>query len=45
MESYVILFALAVATAWAVAYKRGNGVAWSIWQSTVLRRRSRCARR
>ena len=36
MESFVILFALSVATAWAVAYKRGNGIAWSIWLAAVL---------
>jgi acyl-CoA dehydrogenase len=31
MESFVIIFAMAVATAWALAYKRANGLAWSIW--------------
>ena len=36
MESFVILFALAVATAWALAYKRANGIAWSIWLAAVV---------
>src|SRR5688572_29251164 len=36
MESFVILFVLSVATAWAVAYKRGNGIVWSIWLAAVV---------
>jgi hypothetical protein len=31
MESFVIIAALALATAWLLAYKRANGIAWSIW--------------
>ena len=36
MESFVILFALSVATAWALAYHRANGIAWSIWVAAVV---------
>ena len=36
MESLVIVFALSVATAWALAYKRANGLAWSIWVAAVV---------
>ena len=36
MEIFVILFAVAVATGWALAYKRANGLAWSIWLAALV---------
>jgi acyl-CoA dehydrogenase len=36
MESFVILFVAAVATAWALAYKRANGIGWSIWALALV---------
>lgn len=36
MESFVIIFAIALATAWALAYKRANGIAWSVWAVALV---------
>ena len=36
MESLVIIFAFALASAWALAYKRANGLAWSLWLAALV---------
>jgi acyl-CoA dehydrogenase len=36
MESFVIIVAVGLAAAWALAYKRANGLAWSIWLAAVV---------